>query len=259
MLQFDQSSCFGRWSGIRHLSPFDRGPVDSFFWDVRMLQFDQCDAPRPKNGPAPSSISKTSKRKEVAPDAEDEEIEADEDGTDGDSSRRWNAGNSLPRLLFYVFCKLCIILEYSCLRCIILNYSCILLITTYLFLFIVLNSETNISVSVQRAYCLLNAAEYRRNILIWPLSGRRTTAVHRIWTLCSGEWRLSHRLLGFWEWLNAAYWQNLTTRHAFQYFNLSRNFISPQRRKMLSCNFPNRIRYIGWGALTKLQPRSGGI
>jgi hypothetical protein len=95
-------------------------------------------APRPKNGPAPSSISKTPKRKEVAPDDEDEEIEADEDGTDGDSSRRWNAGNSLPRLLFYVFCKLCIILEYSCLRCIILNYSCILLVTTYLFLFIVL-------------------------------------------------------------------------------------------------------------------------
>ena len=95
-------------------------------------------APLPKNGPAPSSISKTPKRKEVAPDDEDEEIEADEDGTDGDSSRRWNAGNSLPRFLFYVFCKLCIILEYSCLQCIILNYSCILLITTYLFLFIVL-------------------------------------------------------------------------------------------------------------------------
>jgi hypothetical protein len=59
-------------------------------------------------------------------------------GWDGDSSRRWNAGNSLPRLLFCVVCKLCIILEYSCLRCIILNYSCIFLITTYLFLFIVL-------------------------------------------------------------------------------------------------------------------------
>ena len=40
-LLFDQSSCFGRWSGIRHLSPFDRGPVDYFFQDVWMLQFDQ--------------------------------------------------------------------------------------------------------------------------------------------------------------------------------------------------------------------------
>ena len=71
-------------------------------------------APRPKNGPAPSSILKTPKRKEVAPDDEDEEIEADEDGTGGDSSRR-NHCNSLPRLLFCVVCKLCNILEYSCL------------------------------------------------------------------------------------------------------------------------------------------------
>ena len=95
-------------------------------------------APRPKNVPALSSIlktpkrkevapddedpisktpkhpiSKTPKRNEVAPDDEDEEIEADENGTFGDTSRRWNAGISLPCLLFYVFCKLFITLEYS--------------------------------------------------------------------------------------------------------------------------------------------------
>jgi len=49
------------------------------------------------------------------------------------------------------------------------------------------HSETNISIYVQRAYCLLNAAEYRRNILILPLSGHRTTAVNRIRNICSGE------------------------------------------------------------------------
>ena len=50
-------------------------------------------APRPKNVPAPSPITKTTKRMEVAPHDEDEEIEADENGTYGDSSRLWNAGN----------------------------------------------------------------------------------------------------------------------------------------------------------------------
>jgi hypothetical protein len=89
-------------------------------------------APRPKTVPTPSLILKTvTKRKDV--EDVDDEIEGEADGTYGDSSGSCNAGNSLPCLLFYIFCKLFIILEYSCLRSIILKYSCILLITTYIF------------------------------------------------------------------------------------------------------------------------------
>jgi hypothetical protein len=58
----------------------------------------------------------------------------------------------------------------------------------YIFIFVYCaHSEANISVSVQQAYWFLNAAEYRRNILLCPLSGRRTSTVHIIRKLCLGE------------------------------------------------------------------------
>ncbi len=58
----------------------------------------------------------------------------------------------------------------------------------YIFIFVYCaHYEANISVSVQQAYWFLNAAEYRRNILLCPLSGRRTSAVHMTRKLCLGE------------------------------------------------------------------------